>query len=115
VQAQANNVTQLSPPQSPTHFSLSAHLQQLTLPELLKVKQEVDQLIPIKAQEARDTLDREMEERAKELGLEAIPTRKAKALYKGPNGEIYRGKGPLPGWLKEQMAQGRTKEEFLVE
>lgn len=28
--------------------------------------------------------------------------------------DTYGGKGPLPAWLKEKLAQGRSKEEFLV-
>ena len=28
--------------------------------------------------------------------------------------DTYGGKGPLPAWLKEKLAQGRNKEEFLV-
>lgn len=34
--------------------------------------------------------------------------------YVGPNGERWSGRGKDPGWLKDQIAQGRRKEEFLV-
>jgi DNA-binding protein H-NS len=28
--------------------------------------------------------------------------------------DTYGGKGPLPAWLKQKIAEGRTKEEFKV-
>lgn len=61
---------------------------------------------------------------AEDLGFE---TRKGKGKVKVPAagkvvkyrsdtnpGDTYGGKGPLPGWLKAKIAQGREKAEFEV-
>ncbi len=36
------------------------------------------------------------------------------AKYCGPNGETWTGRGLAPRWLKAELAQGKTKEEFAV-
>ena len=42
------------------------------------------------------------------------PTGKVEAKYKGPNGETWSGRGLTPKWLASLVAQGRSKDEFLV-
>lgn len=38
----------------------------------------------------------------------------AEPKYKGPNGELWSGRGQPPKWLKPLLAAGRSKEEFLI-
>lgn len=35
--------------------------------------------------------------------------------YKGPNGELWSGRGLPPKWLKPLLAQGKKKEDFLIQ
>lgn len=61
---------------------------------------------------------------AEDLGLASGPGRKGKAKSTVQKGVKYRsdsnpadtygGRGPLPGWLKQKLSEGRRKEEFLV-
>ena len=37
------------------------------------------------------------------------------AKYKGPNGEAWTGRGLTPRWLSALVAQGRSKEEFVIQ
>ena len=37
------------------------------------------------------------------------------AKYKGPNGEVWTGRGLTPRWLSALVAQGRSKEEFVIQ
>jgi DNA-binding protein H-NS len=39
---------------------------------------------------------------------------KLKPKYKGPNGEIYTGRGPTPKWLKALERKGDKREKYLV-
>jgi DNA-binding protein H-NS len=39
---------------------------------------------------------------------------KLKPKYKGPNGEIYTGRGPTPKWLKSLERKGEKREKYLV-
>ena len=46
---------------------------------------------------------------------------KGKAAVKGVkyrsdtnSSDTYGGRGPLPGWLKQKLNEGRSKEDFLV-
>ena len=94
--------------------------------------------------EARAALRVELERRATELGISAgdlfstagqrAPaeqaatkngrrTRKPRddigakraAKYRGPNGEEWSGRGRMPNWLAALEAEGRGREEFLIQ
>ena len=97
-----------------------------------------------KLEDARAELRAEMERKAAELGIAAsdlfstagqqapaeqaaakngrrtrkprddIGTKRA-AKYRGPNGEEWSGRGRMPNWLVALEAEGRGREEFLVE
>ena len=50
----------------------------------------------------------------------ARPASKAKgvpvaAKYRGPNGETWSGRGLMPRWMASLVAEGRTKEEFVIQ
>ena len=34
--------------------------------------------------------------------------------YKGPNGELWSGRGQAPKWMKPLLATGKKKEDFLI-
>ncbi len=34
--------------------------------------------------------------------------------YRGPNGELWSGRGQPPNWMKPLLATGKTKEDFLI-
>jgi len=109
--------------------------QQLTtLIEAAKAKRES------KLEEAKATLRAEMERKAAELGIAAnelfspaklqAPGEKAATRgrkprddegakrpvkYRGPNGDEWSGRGRTPRWLEALQAEGRGREEFLVQ
>jgi DNA-binding protein H-NS len=97
-----------------------------------------------KLEDARAALRIEMEQRAAELGISAgdlfsaagqqapaeqaagknvTRTRKPRddigakraAKYRGPNGEEWSGRGRMPNWLAALEAEGRGREEFLIQ
>lgn len=57
---------------------------------------------------------------ARDLGLSASDAGRIQraaviAKYRDPvSGKTWTGRGVHPNWLKEYVAQGRTKDEFLV-
>jgi DNA-binding protein H-NS len=97
-----------------------------------------------KLEDAKTALRAEMEQRAAELGISAgdlfsaagqqapaepaaekngararkprddIGTKRA-AKYRGPNGEEWSGRGRTPKWLAALEAEGRGREEFLIQ
>lgn len=36
------------------------------------------------------------------------------AKYRGPNGEVWSGRGLMPRWLAALVAQGQTKDAFAI-
>jgi DNA-binding protein H-NS len=97
-----------------------------------------------KLEDAKSVLRGEMEQRAAELGISVgdlfsapgqhapveqavsknrtrarkprgdIGTKRA-AKYRGPNGEEWSGRGRTPNWLAALEAEGRGREEFLIQ
>lgn len=39
---------------------------------------------------------------------------KVPAKYKGPKGEVWSGRGITPVWLREALAKGKKKDDFLI-
>lgn len=37
------------------------------------------------------------------------------AKYKGPNGEVWSGRGLMPRWMAALVAQGQAKESFAIQ
>jgi DNA-binding protein H-NS len=90
-------------------------------------------------EDAKAALRAELERRAAELGIapgdvfawlrQQMPvdqgTRAGKprgdtgvkhaAKYRGPNGEEWSGRGRMPKWLAALEAEGRGREEFLIQ
>ena len=42
------------------------------------------------------------------------PVSSAPAKYQGPNGQVWSGRGPAPGWLNALLVDGKTREDFLI-
>ena len=40
--------------------------------------------------------------------------KKAKPLYKGPNGETWAGRGLAPRWLTDLEKNGKKRDQFLI-
>jgi len=36
------------------------------------------------------------------------------AKYRGPEGQVWSGRGPAPRWLNALLVDGKTREDFLV-
>jgi DNA-binding protein H-NS len=101
--------------------------------QLLKIKKNLES--EMKARQAKEVeeLRAKVTEVAQTLGMSAtellrLPssparrtTRKTKhakgkqpAMYRGPGGEEWSGRGPAPGWMKPHLAKGKTKGDFLI-
>lgn len=50
----------------------------------------------------------------------SMPRRRATAgtkvpmKYRGPNGELWSGRGRAPAWVREIEAKGQTREDYLI-
>ena len=42
------------------------------------------------------------------------PASAAPAKYRGPDGQVWSGRGPAPGWLNALLVDGKTREDFLI-
>ena len=42
------------------------------------------------------------------------PVSSAPAKYQGPDGQVWSGRGPAPGWLNALLVDGKTRDDFLI-
>ena len=56
----------------------------------------------------------EVKELMVKYNLEVKDLTKPKANYIGPEGQEWSGRGISPKWLKEEIAKGKTKEDFKI-
>jgi DNA-binding protein H-NS len=119
-------------------------LDRMSVPQLTALIAAAEAKRRDKLEDAKAALRAEMERRAAELGMApgdlfSMPgqqapaeqaagkngrrTRKPRddtgakraAKYRGPNGEEWSGRGRMPNWLAALEAEGRGREEFLIQ
>ena len=119
-------------------------LDPMTVPQLTALIAAAEAKRRDKLEDAKVALRTEMERRAAELGIapddlfsaagQQAPAEQAAgkngrharkprddtgakraAKYRGPNGEEGSGRGRTPNWLAALEAEGRKREEFLIE
>ena len=122
----------------------AADLDRMTVPQLTALIAAAEAKRRDKLDDAKAVLRAEMERKAAELGISAgdlfstagqqapaeqaagkngrrarkprddIDTKRT-AKYRGPNGEEWSGRGRMPKWLAVLEAEGRGREEFLIQ
>jgi DNA-binding protein H-NS len=119
-------------------------LDRMTVPQLTALIAAAEAKRRDKLDDAKASLRAEMERRAAELGIstgdlfsapgQQAPAEQAAAKngtrarkprgdtgtkraakYRGPNGEEWSGRGRMPKWLAALEAEGRGREEFLIQ
>ena len=119
-------------------------LDPMTVPQLTALIAAAEAKRQDKLEDAMSALRAEMEQRAAELGIapgdlfstagQQAPAEQAAAKngrrarkprddigikrgakYRGPNGEEWSGRGRTPNWLAALEAEGRGREEFLIQ
>ncbi len=124
--------------------ALAVDLDRMTVQQLTALIAAAEAKRRDKLDDAKAALRAELEQRAAELGIapgdlfsaagqrapaeqaavkngtrarkprDDIGTKRA-AKYRGPNGEEWSGRGRTPNWLAALEAEGRGREEFLVQ
>jgi DNA-binding protein H-NS len=105
--------------------------------ELRRVVSSAEAKIRDKAETEKRALKEEVERRAADLGVtvrdlfgdpvqpaarrgrKPAAAKKAEGdgpapKYKGPDGELWSGRGRTPRWLQAAQAEGRSKDDFLI-
>jgi DNA-binding protein H-NS len=93
----------------------SSNIKNLSVPQLLAMRSDIDRLLQSKRSELQAQLA--------QIGGEAVATRRAGSIkgtkvapkYRHPKtGETWSGRGGTAGWLAREIKAGRKKEEFLI-
>jgi DNA-binding protein H-NS len=93
----------------------SSNIKNLSVPQLLSMRSDIDRLLQSKRSELQAQLA--------QIGGEAVATRRAGSIkgtkvapkYRHPKtGETWSGRGGTAGWLAREIKAGRKKEDFLI-
>jgi DNA-binding protein H-NS len=112
-----------------------AAIEGLSVGELRQIATAAEAKIRDKSEGEKRALKDEMERRAADLGISirelfgepGQPARRGRGKaakksegsgvepkYKGPNGELWSGRGRMPKWLQAAQADGQARDNFLI-
>jgi DNA-binding protein H-NS len=95
-------------------------------PELLRLRELINEMYTQKAEEARESVIAETQRKFEQLGLSfddvaAMQKKRKRAArtpavpkYRSPVGREWSGRGPTPKWIRELEEAGRNQEDFLI-
>ncbi len=110
-------------------------LDTMSVGDLRQIANVTEAKIREKAEGEKRALKEEMERRAADLGISvrelfgepAQPISRGRGKspkkaesqgvapkYRGPDGELWSGRGRMPKWMQAAQAEGRAKEDFLI-
>jgi len=103
----------------------NSNLVSMSVEDLLKLRDDVTEMLERRAVELRQQLSRLTDDKAKRGrpagrrsgGQKAGKGRKGGKVapkYRGPNGETWSGRGLKPRWLSEALQSGARAEDFLI-
>jgi DNA-binding protein H-NS len=113
-----------------------AVLDELSVGELRQIATAAEARIRDKSEGEKRALREEMERRAADLGVSiqelfgqpgapgrrdrGKPARKSESSgvrpkYRGPDGDLWSGRGRMPKWLQSALADGKSKDDFLIQ
>ncbi len=95
-------------------------------PELLRLRDLVNELYTQKAEEARETVIAETQRKFSQLGLSfddvaAMQKKRKRTIrtpavpkYRSPGGREWSGRGPTPKWIRELEESGGQRDDYLI-
>jgi len=101
-------------------------LDSMSLEDLTTLRDSIEERRSRLIVQAREDLITETRKRAEQLGLDieglfAPPKIEARSRsspapkYRGPNGELWSGRGRVPIWLRTIEAEGGDREKYKIE
>jgi DNA-binding protein H-NS len=111
---------------SPPSLRDLSWLEELTLEQLSKLADAVQNQLNAKRHELREHLRQELIEKARQLGIdprELLPAHKSrvsrsevKPKFRDPRDptQTWSGRGRMPKWLQERIAAGENKDAYLI-
>jgi DNA-binding protein H-NS len=91
------------------HFKL----QSMNVDALLKLREDIVQVLSYKRRELETQLQR-LDGEARRSPRTSLKGVKVAPKYRGPDGETWAGRGAMPKWLAALRKEGHKPEEFLI-
>jgi DNA-binding protein H-NS len=91
------------------------NLSAMSINDLLKLREDLNEVLEHKANELRSQLSRlgGTARGSLKAGV-SLKGRKVPPKYRSPSGETWAGRGARPSWLVQAMKKGKKPEDFLI-
>jgi DNA-binding protein H-NS len=114
---------------TPKQASPVPNMSSYTFSEMVEIKQTIEVEIQSRHRKEIEALREKVKKVAQTLGVSVAEivglkgngrrmTKHARGKqptrYRGPEGQEWSGRGPAPLWLKPFLAEGKTKQDFLI-
>ena len=95
----------------------TASLSSMSVDELLKLREDVGEVLSQKTSQLQDQLSRLQGEGAVSggRGRSGLKGRKVPIKYRDRSGNTWAGRGAQPAWLREKLKAGAKLEDFAVQ
>lgn len=111
-----------APDTSAAYTRASGSLEKMTLTELHDLRDEIDELVEVRAAAEKEDFKREMAMLAATKGLDLADIFGTKrgsigvAKYRNPDAanETWTGRGRKPQWIADQIAKGKKLSDFVI-
>src|SRR5262249_42518306 len=92
-----------------------SNLSSMSVDELLKLREDLNEVLEHKASELRSQLSRLGEASVRRKQASSLIGRKVPPKYRNPSsGETWAGRGARPRWLVAAIKRGKKAEDFLI-
>jgi DNA-binding protein H-NS len=91
---------------------------EMSLDALLDAKEAIERVLSERADQLRQQIARltgSSDKLGRKRANSSLKGKKVAPKYRGPNGELWAGRGAQPAWLREQFKKGRRLDSFLID
>ena len=90
------------------------NLSAMSIDALVKLRQEINQILDRKANELRNQLSM-LDGGAPQQRRVSLKGKKVPPKYRSPSGETWAGRGQKPRWLAAALKRGKKIDQFLID
>jgi DNA-binding protein H-NS len=90
------------------------NLSAMSIDALVKLRQEINQILDRKANELRNQLSM-LDGGAPQQRRVSLKGKKVPPKYRSPSGETWAGRGQKPRWLVAALKRGKKIDQFLID
>jgi DNA-binding protein H-NS len=93
----------------------NANVASMSVDALLKLREEIENVLTLKARDLKDQLARLEHEIGFKARASSLKGRRVAVKYRDKSCNTWAGRGAQPGWLREKLKDGAKLEDFAID